>query len=1002
MAQYFWQTQMSKAPNALDYLKKKEQEKKKFNLFDFSDVTPKPQLNFWPWMSWPWITNFQDFKANIPQQAPQTQPTQKSGFSLIPKANFDIQQQAMSDIQAGMPIEEFETYYPELYWMKQVFTEYANDIKAGMPQEEASKYYPELFWQTQPTQEKWYFWYALEDVKSTPEAFKWLAERTKERFWKSSEIMQDEWIISWSIAWWLAWLWTAWDTAFTSWLQLLKIISPESVDEAVAWWIEKIAPTLQKLWDKIETFKQSSPEAKRLVDKTSLLLEWYTPIKWWQIAGQVARKTAPVLKQWAEKTWEVLTKWGKQVIDTTSKAKQSLKATKEQVTSWLTKEQIKGFQSNPYQADEFKKLTERLESPEWISDIKDYKVERVWAITQELTDEIDKIRATKWETSKVYKDIRQLPVKVKTDELLKNFETTLKSNWMDLQDWVIVRVPGSKAKDLNQADLTKFNQLYNDIIADSSKWYLTPDEVLTFRKTVSDLAKYDSATTTTWQWILGWIRKDIDNTAKAQIPWLKELDSQFVDKLDELENAIRDLVYKWWDVKWEWRSNIVNIVWTLDRANRAKLLARLDEVMPWVWEKIQAIDNLTTIMKSLESKWIFEKYTWFWWAVAWATALWTALPVIWHIAWAIVWLTWWKLLEAGLTGIRKVALNKVLSKISKEWLERLKEINSKIEKKQLLKESDKNFIENLKKQFKNEINKSKDNNLKSTIIKPMTSLTDNTTSNISPKKLSFKEITWKEKVTPLKPSILSDREKKLLKPNQPTNVSNKTIKKPSETWRKVLKKILPSNFKEKAQDFIEWVAEKTWWKTNLLPTNSKQVSKVSDDLKPITKLNTWEKIVLVRWEQEWWKTMWYWIKWEWQYLTDNIDVAKHYWWNLKYVSIKNSKILDWDKIITKNYVREITKELPNNIKRNFWEYDIENMDYTYNSLIRDLSANSWIDEAIVSNEINKILKNKYNWIKYKIWDVNDALYEKWLWDKNAFIIFPQINKPKLLKRQSLK
>jgi hypothetical protein len=40
------------------------------------------------------------------------------------------------------------------------------------------------------------------------------------------------------------------------------------------------------------------------------------------------------------------------------------------------------------------------------------------------------------------------------------------------------------------------------------------------------------------------VRKQLDIVSKEQVPLLKELDAQFVDKLDEFENAVKDLVYK--------------------------------------------------------------------------------------------------------------------------------------------------------------------------------------------------------------------------------------------------------------------------------------------------------------------------------------------------------------------------------------------------------------------------------------------------------------------------
>jgi hypothetical protein len=57
----------------------------------------------------------------------------------------ELIKQALSDIEAGMPIDKFDSIYPELKEQKQIFTQYDSDIKSGMPKSEAPKLYPELF-----------------------------------------------------------------------------------------------------------------------------------------------------------------------------------------------------------------------------------------------------------------------------------------------------------------------------------------------------------------------------------------------------------------------------------------------------------------------------------------------------------------------------------------------------------------------------------------------------------------------------------------------------------------------------------------------------------------------------------------------------------------------------------------------------------------------------------------------------------------------------------------
>ena len=61
---------------------------------------------------------------------------------MVPEVSADssidtnIAKQAISDIHAGMPIEQFDKIYPELSMSKGIFQQYASDVKAGMPASE--------------------------------------------------------------------------------------------------------------------------------------------------------------------------------------------------------------------------------------------------------------------------------------------------------------------------------------------------------------------------------------------------------------------------------------------------------------------------------------------------------------------------------------------------------------------------------------------------------------------------------------------------------------------------------------------------------------------------------------------------------------------------------------------------------------------------------------------------------------------------------------------------
>lgn len=306
MAQYFWQTQwmsIAEPQNYLDVIrankasklkpKKKEDvkptsssmwtstqqpsnylqvlEQRKQELKNKLDTTtkkePTPILNFWLPVSQASVTNVNQYNpvTKKTENILSKSTTEKSS-GLFPTANawFEIDtklsQQAISDINAWMPIEEFDKYYPELAESKQLFIQYVNDIKAWMPQDQASKYYPELFWETkkQPLVQDQYKneWVIEQGLKSIP---RWLMDTAQqiitwaEKAWRwtqnvLSKTVWDYWLYPVLNAIWYAIKWDNY-TPISSQDMLLK----ENVTWNVIWaWKEAL------LWEKgfWETYKQ--------------------------------------------------------------------------------------------------------------------------------------------------------------------------------------------------------------------------------------------------------------------------------------------------------------------------------------------------------------------------------------------------------------------------------------------------------------------------------------------------------------------------------------------------------------------------------------------------------------------------------------------------------------------------------------------------------------------------------------------------------------------------
>lgn len=279
-----------------------------------------------------------------------------------------------------------------------------------------------------------------------------------------------------------------------------------------------------------------------------------------------------------------------------------------------------------------------------------------------------------------------------------------------------------------------------------------------------------------------------------------------------------------------------------------------------------------------------------------------------------------------------------------------------------------------------------------------------------------------------------------LKPNQPTNVSNKPIKKASETWREVLKKILPSNFKEKAQDLVDKVAEKTWSRQKLLWWEwAKQVPS------NLEKAKNWEKSWKSAddiWKETWWEkwTDWKWkfeiddskakllkTEWEWK-LSDFLEhkelfkqypelsnrkiTFKDLWWDMWWKIEWNNIFINNTNIFTKEEIRAtLLHELQHNIQKQewfarWWVPKISNkLQEAQKEFDEVLSKMKTLKEQWKQTEYLKLRKDKY----YQYWDkvaklkrIADNKYKKLSWEVEARNIQARLlNKDNKIRRPEL-
>lgn len=860
---YFWQTQMSsKQPSYLDVLKQKEQEKKKINLFDFSDIkTSQPaqtkQMNFWTPMSWENITNFSDFKANIPTQ---TQPTQKSGFSLFPTVNAwneNIIQTFLNDSKTQPDLWSKRNAVIEMLknWEDEAFIEDVIINKMWYtwpkPQEEQPWFLSKVWqWFTDISRNiyEWVenvwadvinvwlsaFWKEpikpmREQLIPTWEEYKWwLLKRSVDTIWKrwteSWEILteswewnqtQAEWVFQWvaKVGRWI--LDIAWDT-FMSWLSTL---TPDKQKEQITnlitniaqteWWQQAIE-TAKTLSNKYKEFKTNNPRAWRNVDAIWTFIEWALEIAWvwltWKWITKWVEKTIDLWSTWIEK------KWWKQILKTPTLIKKWAETTTDVIDTWVEKVATKILGSSDWTKELFKAT-----SPSYNTLSKNKDITKIVNNAKKADETIVKY----W-----FKPTN-------TTERVKAYNDTMKKVWADIE-----KTRGWVSTKFDAWDIAK---TIDDEIQKLSVWWVINPAI---QKDITALQKQADYFRKIW---------------KIDIPTLWNQRT--------LINAITD----WWQTTefWNTFSNVMKKVWWKIREIEDDIITK---AWKWTtWDKLKEYWALRSIyddivkqdIKALRAKWMaidesFWRIAWISEALWWIAQLFTqpkqALPTI--LSWwskLLLWKTAWKLKDADF--------------LIKTWYEKLS----------------KTLKSNLKKNVNNV-----DNNI-STAIK----------YSEKPTKIS-----WQKQV-------------KLLKPNQPTNVSNKpTILKPKETAPTTPLKTKPFNKSETikklqtlTKDNVDDVVKSiTTDKTKLAQV--KQVIEkylkeyweniknylwlLADDIADIVwgrvKLLWWEKAKLFdksRWEQAkemtkagksadevWQKTWWEkWTDWKWKFEIDDSDMA---------------------------------------------------------------------------------------------------------------------------------
>lgn len=625
------------------------------NIFDFGQfnnmsrmqnplpTTPKTSapatLNFWAPMSW--VTNF--LTQNV-----KPQPTQSLKIPWIAQANASDEWIWNIDNEK---VKRFIEHGKSLWKNKdEIFWAYQKALNDWL-------FNKEITTEEQP----WFIWWVKESITNRlSNIWEWIM-----RPYERPETQSKNPVIAslqplWSAIWQVGQVAGAvWDVGFEvlKWLwRGVNYLSWWTIWQALEWWAKKLWNSLtpetqqtainaiQQWWEIYSQFKKENPYIADTLEWSaniaSLLPIGKAGQVWVKAGGKVIKKAWKEALKWAEKLWQWVT------------------ATTEYWTkllTWLNRETQQTIKNSP---ELFKQVKKWILTPENVTD--DVKIN----IEKRLLD----LR----ETWKWYQEVKKSNVLFPKKEIQWIIDNKLEKEWLSKK---LIELPIDDRNAIKQA------QWYLNELKTKD---LTSKETIELKAKLRSLVTYDKWVSPEWERVVKWIIKDLDNNLKEKIPWYAELDKVYWPEREFLNKVQKDILNKDWTLKDNAISTIRNLTWKWKEMK----IERIEKIMPWITEKVNALKAYEDLQNALEwktasyTRWIL---TWWVWVTSWFLP-WIATFAITH-PWitAKVLESYWIAKQSINTLLNKLKNKAILTKTEQESVKNAFKIPpKKIEKKILL------------------------------------------------------------------------------------------------------------------------------------------------------------------------------------------------------------------------------------------------------------------------------------------------------------------------------
>lgn len=155
----------------------------------------------------------------------------------------------------------------------------------------------------------------------------------------------------------------------------------------------------------------------------------------------------------------------------------------------------------------------------------------------------------------------------------------------------------------SKSDMTALQEAYDMYKMRVAGGEVSTTRFLNLRQAIDDTVGWQAQTTSKADKLVKDLRSAIDKAGKDNIPWLKELDTKYSDKLREYLQIEKDWLTK--DIEtggMRLKDGAMTKIFNSDKRGRDRIFAQLDDLMPWIGDKIKAVNALRDVVSAGDLK----------------------------------------------------------------------------------------------------------------------------------------------------------------------------------------------------------------------------------------------------------------------------------------------------------------------------------------------------------------------------------------------------------------